>query len=94
MKAAYVLEAGSVSRCLAETLVSTGKQEPAELGNTYRVCEIKKSGRGFPVFLGLRILLCRIEGRWHRGWGFGAVIGIDFKRETVDEVAQKIARGC
>jgi hypothetical protein len=94
MNTPYLLEAGSVSRCLAETLVSARKQEQMELVDAYRVCKVEKGRRCFPVFLGLQILLCRIEGRWHRGWGFGVVIGIDFKRKTGDEVAQKIARGC
>jgi hypothetical protein len=67
MNATYVLEAGSVSRCLPETLVSVGGQGKVEFRNAYRVCEVEKGGRGFPVLLGLRILLGRIEGRWHRG---------------------------
>ena len=67
MNAAYMLEAGSISRCLAETVVSVGKLGEMEERKAYRVCEVEKSGRGFPVLLGLRILLSRIKGRWHRG---------------------------
>lgn len=76
MNAAYVLEAGSVSRCLGETAVSVGKQVQVELRNAYRVCEVEKGGRGLPVLLGLRILLCRIEGRGHWGGGWRSDRGL------------------
>ena len=45
---------------------------------------------GFSYLPGAANLALPNRGAVASGWGFGVVIGIDFKRETVNEVAQKL----